>query len=107
MRSDPSYLDLRNWLSLALALILMLGTVTASLNSTDTTTGAGMITTVLSDEAAQLSMGSGPGSCGVAVGVAAGIVGLALMGVTVGIGTALVLSAGLHASAILCASSKS
>jgi hypothetical protein len=97
-------LDYRRWLSLGLALILMLSAVTVNLNLARSNTIATTTTYVLSDEAAHESLGSGDGACGIAVGMVAGIVGLAVAGATVGIGTAFILSAGLHAAAIYCAS---
>lgn len=57
----------------------------------------------LTDTQSQHLTGKGPGGCGITIGIVAGIAGLALGGVTVGLGTALAFSAGLHASAMLCA----
>jgi hypothetical protein len=106
MNSAMELLSYRRWLRHVLALVLVLGTLSTSINLAQTDSGRSTVTSVLSDDVAQLSTGSGPGTCGLAVGIAAGVVGLALAGVTVGFGTALVISAGFHTAGILCATTK-
>ena len=102
-----SYIDsYQRWLTSGLAVILLLGAITANLELTKSSIPDSSITQVLPDEIAGPKIGSGPGTCGIAVGIAAGVAGLAIGGVTVGIGAALAISAGLHAAAILCAASK-
>jgi hypothetical protein len=106
MNSAKELLSYRKWLTISLALVLVLGTLSINLPLTPSDSGISTVTRALSDDAAQLGTGSGPGTCGIAVGIAAGVVGLALAGVTVGFGAALVISAGFHAAGILCATTK-
>jgi hypothetical protein len=58
----------------------------------------------LSDTALVTTMGASIGGCGIAVGVAAGAIALAVSGATIGFGSALVISTALHVGAIICAS---
>jgi hypothetical protein len=106
MNLDLKYLSYRNWLALSLALVLVLGALTVNLHLTQPNSGESTLTRILPDDAAQISTGTGPGTCGIAVGIAAGVVGLALAGVTVGFGTALIISAGFHVAGSLCALTK-
>jgi hypothetical protein len=96
--------DHPRWMSLGLAVVLMLGAVTAHLNFIGSIARSTTTTHVLTDDAAQEVVGSGDGGCGIAVGIATGIVILAVGGATIGLGAAFALSAGLHVAAIYCAS---
>ncbi len=97
-------LDHRRLMSLGFAVILMLGAVTAHLNPVGSNTFSTTTTHILYDDAAHEAVGSGDGACGIAVGIATGIVILAVGGATIGLGAAFALSAGLHVAAIYCAS---
>ncbi len=107
MNSLVQSIDYRRWLAFNLALILALGVTTANLNFTHSNSGVPVLTQALPDEFAAVNTGAGPGTCGMVVGIAAGVIGLGLAGITVGFGAALAISAGFHAAAILCVGSKS
>ncbi len=104
MNSYLRFLDNYKLLSLGLALILTLSMVTATVNLTKISSDSTTATNILTDHAAISAVGSGPGGCGIAVGIVGGVVGLALGGVTLGFGTALAISASLHVAAIACVS---
>lgn len=104
MNSYMHFFDYRKLLSVALALTLMFGIVTMSLDRVKSDAVNKSTTQILSAEAASMVVGGDPGGCGIAVGIAAGLAALALGGVTFGMGAAVALSAGFHFALILCAS---
>jgi hypothetical protein len=58
----------------------------------------------LSDVVLTTTVGADAGACGIFAGLAIGVVAAAAGGVTVGLGAAVVISAGLHISAAICVS---
>lgn len=58
----------------------------------------------LSETVLATTIGADIGACGIFAGIAIGVVAAAAGGATVGLGSALVISAGLHISAALCVS---
>jgi hypothetical protein len=105
MKSLMQSIDHRRMLAFSLAAILALSAATANLSFTNSKTSAPVFTQTLPDEIAEVNVGAGPGTCGIAVGIAAGVIGLGLAGVTVGFGAAVAISIGFHATALLCVGS--
>lgn len=106
MKSAINIPGYRLWIALGLTIILALGSATINLNDTRSKPGVSVLTQALPDEIAESKMGAGPGACGIAVGIAAGVIGLGMAGVTLGFGSALAISAGFHLAGIMCAVTK-
>ena len=105
MRAILSYLELRGCLSPALSVILVLSMMAATLNFSNLTMYSPTAAQALSDETTHLIIGSGPGSCGVTAGIIIGVAALAVGTFTIGLGAAVVISAGLHVAGIMCVAS--
>ncbi|MCI0337280.1 MAG: hypothetical protein L0226_06875 [Acidobacteria bacterium] len=88
-------------LSLTFAMLLTAGMVITNLHVMQSDPVAIISIT---DSMSASTIGADIGGCGLLVGAVGAVAALAVMGMTVGIGGALVISATIHAGAIICAS---
>lgn len=87
--------------AMTLVTVLSVGLIQANLH---TATLGTMTAQVVTSSTAATLVGGSIGACGILVGIGIGLIAAAASGATVGIGGALVISAGIHVAGALCVS---
>jgi hypothetical protein len=86
---------------LFLATMLSFGMIFMNLNEVGSVVASAQ---PISETVLATTVGAHDGACGILVGLAVGVIAAGVAGATVGIGGAIAISVGIHASAALCAS---
>jgi len=99
MRATSQKIELNRLLAFSFAFLLITGLITAGLKDI----GQDLTTAVpISDSIATVTVGADLGECAIVAGIAIGVAAAAAGAFTVGIGGALVISAGAHIAGYMC-----